>query len=397
MRLPGADAVLVRHGDIGVKSSSVQAAMERRLAEAIETMLDERGIEGRVEREPGRLIVRTDEPVAATEAATDVFGVLSASPVRTVEPTLAAIGDALAETARATYDGGSFAVDARRSGEQAFTSQEVGRVGGDAIWAAVEGEYDPTVDLDDPDHRYAVEVRKDEAYVYLEESDGPGGFPVGSQAPLVALVSGGIDSPVAAWQAMRRGSPIIPLYLDLGDYGGPDHRARAFAVIETLAEYAPGRDVRPRVVDAGEAVHRLVESVDNTRMLSYRRFMYRVAEHVAEVEGAAGIVTGEAFGQKSSQTVRNLNAVDRATRMPVHRPLATWDKHEIIAEARRIGTYRDATIDAGCNRIAPSNPSTGAPVDVVEEAEPDDLFAWAAETAETLSTVDLAPVPEGQG
>ncbi|MFB6125210.1 MAG: tRNA sulfurtransferase [Halanaeroarchaeum sp.] len=396
MTVPGADAVLVRHGDIGVKSSSVQAAMERRLKEGIEAILADREVPGVVRREPGRLLVATDRPDDATDTIADVFGVLSASPVRRVAPTMDAITDALAETAEAVYDGGTFAVDARRTGEQAFTSQDVGRAGGDAIWATVADEYDPAVDLDDPEHAFFVEVRADTAYVFTEKRDGPGGFPLGSQDPLVALVSGGIDSPVAAWTAMRRGAPVVPLYLDLGDYGGPDHRARSFATIERLADYAPGQDLRPRVVEAGDAVARLVEATTNTRMLSYRRFMYRVAEHVAEELGASGIVTGEAIGQKSSQTVRNMNAVDRATAMPVHRPLLTWDKQEIIAKAREVGTYRDATIDAGCNRIAPTNPATRATVAAVERNEPDDLFEWAAETAETLSTVDREPV-EGAG
>lgn len=380
--------MLVRHGDIGVKSSRVQAAMERRLGESIEAMLADRGVPGTTEREPGRLVVRTEEPDAATEAVTDVFGVLSASPTRTVAPTLDAIADALAEIAPAVFDGGTFAVDARRTGDQAFTSQDVGRVGGDAVWHAVGDDHDPAVDLDDPDHRFFVEVRDDEAYVFLDKRDGPGGFPLGSQSPLVALVSGGIDSPVAAWRAMRRGSPVVPLYLDLGDYGGPDHRARALSVVETVASYAPDRDMRPRVVEVGEYLDRLVEATANTRMLSYRRFMYRIAEHVAESEGAAGIVTGEAIGQKSSQTVGNLNAVDRATTMPIHRPLLTWDKQEIIASARRIGTYRDATIDTGCNRVAPSNPATRASVEAVERNEPDDLFEWAGEAAATVDVVE---------
>ena len=397
MLMPGADAVLVRHGDIGVKSSHVQASMEGQLGEAIVAMLDDRNVPGTVEHDWGRLVVRTEDPDAATDAITDVFGVHTASPALTVAPTMAAITDGLADVARATYDGGTFGVDARRAGDHGFTSQEVGRQGGDAIWRAVEDDFDPSVDLDDPDHPFFVEVREDEAFVFREKRDGPGGFPLGSQAPLVALVSGGIDSPVAAWAAMRRGSPVIPLYLDLGAYGGADHRERAFATIETIAQFAPDHDMRPRVVDVGDAVERLVEEISSTRMLSFRRLMYRVAEHVAEQQDAAGIVTGEAFGQKSSQTVRNLNAVDRATAMPVHRPLLTWDKQEIIAKARELGTYRDATIDAGCNRIAPSKPATQATVEAVEAAEPDALFDWAAEAAADVQVVEPAPMLEGSG
>jgi len=138
-----------------------------------------------------------------------------------------AITEALANAAREQYDGGAFAVDARRAGEHAFDSHDVNREGGDAVWQSVEDEFDPEVDLDDPDLTFSVEVRQEEAFVFLETRDGPGGMPLGTQKPLVALFSGGIDSPVAAWEAMKRGSPVVPLYLDLGRFGGPDHRARA--------------------------------------------------------------------------------------------------------------------------------------------------------------------------
>ncbi|UWG48391.1 tRNA S(4)U 4-thiouridine synthase [Halanaeroarchaeum sp. HSR-CO] len=389
MTVPGADAVLVRHGDIGVKSAHVQASMEGDLADRVAAMLDDRGVSGTVDHEWGRLFVRTPAAEVATDTVTDVFGVHTASPARTVPASIDAITETLAEIATVTYDGGTFAVDARRTGDHDFTSHEVGKRGGDAIWQAVESEFDPGVDLDDPDHPFYVEVRDEDAYIFTERRDGPGGFPLGSQAPLVALVSGGIDSPVAAWQAMRRGSPIVPVYLDLGDYGGSDHRARAIATIETLSRFAPAQDVRPRVVHVGEYVDRLVEAISSTRMLSFRRLMYRIAEHVAEAEGAAGVVTGEAVGQKSSQTVRNLAAVDRATELPIHRPLLTWDKQEIIAEARRIGTYEDSTIDAGCHRVAPDKPATRATVAAVEAAEPPEMFEWATKAAENVEVIEV--------
>lgn len=395
MTVPGADVVLIRHGDIGVKSAHVQASMEGDLADRVEAMLEDRDVPGTVDHEWGRLFVSTPDAEAATDAVTDVFGVHTASPARTVEASMDAITETLAEVATETYDGGTFAVDARRTGEHDFTSREVGRRGGDAIWEGVEAEFEPAVDLDDPDHPFYVEVREKDAYVFTERRDGPGGFPLGSQAPLVALVSGGIDSPVAAWQAMRRGSPIVALYLDLGDYGGIDHRARAISTIETLSRFAPGQDMRPRVVDVGQYVDRLVESISSTRMLSFRRFMYRIAEHVAEATDAAGVVSGEALGQKSSQTVRNLAAVDRATDMPIHRPLLTWDKQEIIAEARRIGTYEDSTIDAGCDRIAPEKPATRATVAAVEAAEPPALFEWAQTAASTVEVVEPERLVEG--
>jgi len=386
---PGADTVVVRHGDVGVKSSHVQSEMERTLRENVAAMLADRGVPGDVDREWGRILVRTTDPEAAADAAADTFGVASASPAVSVPPELDAITDALADAAREHYDEGAFAVDARRAGSHDFDSRDVNREGGDAVWAAVEDDFEPEVDLDDPDLTFSVEVREEEAFVFLETRDGPGGMPLGTQEPLVALLSGGIDSPVAAWQAMKRGAPVVPLYLDLGDYGGPDHLARAERAVHKLDAYAPNRDLDLRVAPAGDAVARLAESVGRTRMLSYRRFMYRVAEHVAEDVGAVGIVTGEAIGQKSSQTTANLGVVDRASDLPVHRPLLTWDKQEIIQAARDVGTYRDSTIEVGCNRLAPSQPLTAAPIESVRKDEPEDLFEWAREVAEAVESTEV--------
>jgi len=124
-------------------------------------------------------------------------------------------------------------------------------------------------------------------------------------------------------------------------------------------------------------------------MLVYRQFMYRVAEHVASEANAAGVVTGEAIGQKSSQTTRNLGATSRATDLPIHRPLLAMDKSEITERARRIGTYRDSTIPAGCNRIAPDYPETNATPEIVERARPEGLFERAREAAEKATVLDV--------
>lgn len=399
MRPPGADTVVVRHGDVGIKSAKVQTAMERKLAKNIDALLADRGVPAEVERQWSRLLIHADEDTieAATDAATDAFGVISASPAVSVAPEKDAILDALAEAARETYDGGTFAVRATRAGgpeAHPFTSAGLEREGGTAVWEAVEDRFPPEVDLDDPDRTFQVECREDVAYVFLEKRAGPGGLPLGTQGRVVALVSGGIDSPVAAWELMKRGCEVVPVYVDLGQYGGPDHEARAVETVRKLVRYAPDRDMSVRRVPGGDAMDLLVSETHDTRMLSFRRYIFRVAEHVAEAEDAHGIVTGEAIGQKSSQTTRNLATTSRATRLPIHRPLLTLDKHEITDRAREIGTYRDSTIPAGCNRIAPDFPETKATPEQVEAAEPDGLMDLAAADAARADRIELMPLPE---
>lgn len=388
MHPPGADVVLIRYGDIGVKSAPVQRRMEATLRENLSALLVDRGIEGDVTTERTRLYIETapDTIESATTSATDAFGVVSASPATRVDADLDTITSTLAEMAPSVYQDGSFAVRARRAGPSdahPFTSGDIERDGGDRIWRAVEDDIDPQVDLDAPDRTFYVECRRDKAYIFLEKRTGPGGLPLRSQKPLVAMISGGIDSPVAAWFAMKRGSPVIPLYFDFGDFGGVDHVARAEESITKLARFAPNTDMRPRVVPAGPFATELVETVTSTRMLSLRRFMFAVANQVAAEYDAVGIVTGEALGQKSSQTAANLAVTDASSDLPVHRPLLAMDKQEIISHAKRIGTYAGATIPAGCNRIAPTRPSTAASLERVVAAEPP-LEPWVDEAMAAL-------------
>ncbi|WP_265111470.1 tRNA sulfurtransferase [Halosolutus halophilus] len=392
MHPPGADTVLLRHGDVNTKSKTVKRHMEGLLVENLEAMLSDRSVPGEVENRWSRPLIHATEGTveAATDAATDTFGVVSASPARTVSTEKAAILDALAETARACYDGGTFAVDARRADKRLpYDSEDLAREGGAVIWEAVEEEFDPEVDLDDPDLTFGVEVRDDVAFVYLETRPGPGGLPLGAQESVIAMISGGIDSPVAAYEMMKRGSPIVPVYVDLGPYGGIDHEARAMETVRTLSRYAPNFDMQVYRIPGGETVDLLVREMEQGRMLSLRRFFYRAAETLAERIDANGIVTGEAVGQKSSQTVQNLGVTSRVTDLPIHRPLLTWDKADIVAKAREIGTFTDSTIDAGCNRVAPDRVETDARLGPLLEREPDDLLERAEEAARNAELVEL--------
>ncbi|WP_440989929.1 tRNA sulfurtransferase [Haloarchaeobius baliensis] len=387
----GADAVLVRHGDLNVKSTHVKRRMEHRLLDHVESLLDAAGIDAEVDRRWSRPIVRgvADEAERAAEVAARAFGVVSTSPAVTVPSERDTIENALADAAADVYHGGTFAVSVNRADKSLpYTSEDLERSGGQAVWDAVADSFEPAVDLDDPDLTFEVDLREDEAFVFCDRYDGPGGLPYGTQEPLVALVSGGIDSPVAAYEAMRRGSPVVPVYVDLGEYGGADHEARAVETVRTLAERVPDADLELWRVPAGDVVEQLVETMGTGRMLAFRRFLLVVGEAVAEETGAVGVVTGEALGQKSSQTARNMSVTSRAIDLPVHRPLFSRDKQDIVSQSRDIGTFVDSTVPAGCNRVVPDQPETHGSAETVAREEPDDLrerARTAVEQAERLS------------
>ncbi|MDS0292643.1 tRNA sulfurtransferase [Halogeometricum luteum] len=386
-----ADAVLVGFGEFGAKSSEVRAKMADRLAASVRALLRERGFEAEVQRRWSRIVVRpsdAEEARAVAAAVATLPGVSFARPVLAVDATREAVYGALEALAAGHPEGATFAVDAKRVGpaeEHGFSGRDL-NVGGGRL---VEDLTDATVELDDPDRTYRIEVRGGEAYVSVVRFDGPGGLPLGTQGRVAVLVSGGIDSPVAAWRLMRRGCVPIPVYVDIGDYGGADHRARAFEVVRTLAARAPDEDLRPRVVDGAAVVDRLVAAVDDTRMLSLRRAMLVMAEAVARRDGAHSIATGESIGQKSSQTGPNLAVTDAAAALPVHRPVSTADKSDIVEEARRLGTYDDSTLPVGCERVAPSHPETNASLADVVAAEPDGLLDAARRAGREASVEPL--------
>ena len=393
---PDAATVLVRHGELGTKSDQVQRHMERILQENLQNMLEWEGVDATVERERGRIFLRSpeDEIDAAIAVARRTFGVISASVCLTVDPTLEAIKDGLDRTAQRVPPDGPFAISARRVGDataHSFRSADIEEQGGAAVWKALEARQAPSVDLEDPAQTYYVECREDEAYIFLDKPSGPGGFPYGTQGNVVTLISGGIDSPVAAWEAMRRGCTITPVYFDFEDYGGPDHVARAFESVRQLATYVPEGTLSLFVVPIGDPVDSLVEAVGATRMLSLRRLMFATAERIAYRVGAHALVTGESIGQKSSQTGQNIAVTSADTTLPIHRPLLDRDKSAIVGAARSIGTYQNARIEAGCNRVAPSFPETRATRAQVVAAEPDGFFRAIEEAVDAAEQVAVSP------
>lgn len=384
------NSVLLGHGDFGAKSSGVRARMADRVADDVAAALDAAGVDADVERPWSRIVVRTDRPLPAARTAATIPGVGFARPAVATDPRLGAIEDAARALAAAGAhsSGETYAADSDRIGpEQAHgfsngdLKRSVGRVVGEATGAEV--------DLDDPERTYRIEAREGEAFVSVRRVEGPGGLPVGSQGCVVGLVSGGIDSPVAVWRLLRRGCAVVPVYVDLGDYGGADHRARAVDAVSTLAVRAPRADLRPRVVDGGALVERVVTATRETRMLSLRRAMLAAADGVADRVDAHSLATGEAIGQKSSQTGPNIAITDAAASRPVHRPLIAADTADIVAEARELGAYDGSTVPVGCERVAPTHPETNATRETVVDAEPDGLLDDAREAGRNADIVSL--------
>ena len=321
-------------GEMGTKSARTRRRFLRVLAGNVRAALERNDVRARIEPRWSRLFVRADQPDRARRAVAGVFGLHSIADVRILRfrelDDLVALA---ADTFRGRVAGRTFAVRARRAGEHPFRSPDVARELGTALLEGSGG-----VDLDRAEVEVSLEIGQGEAYAILDSIPGAGGLPVGTGGRAVALFSGGFDSPVAAWMTMRRGTSVDLVVCDLGECGEVDG---ALAVARELADrWAPGMEPRAHVIGFAAVVAALKARIEpRLRQVLLKRAMYRAGTLVAEDLGADALVTGEALGQVSTQTLRNIAVAEEAARLPVLRPLIGMDKEEIIRRARAIGTH----------------------------------------------------------
>jgi len=290
----------------------------------------------------GVLAVLSPSPVEElAERARFVLGVNLLHPALVIEKSPAAACSAAIDLLTG-QDAATFAVRARRRDKgYRLTSQELAAV----VGRAVQDALGLAVDLSHPDIEVHLEVDKREVFAYAERIPGPGGLPVGVSGRALCLVSGGIDSPVAAYRAMKRGLRCDFVHFSGRPFTGPESIYKAYAHVARLDRFQCGS--RMFVVPFGTA-QRAIATAGAARLqvLAQRRLMMRVASALARREGAEALVTGDSLGQVASQTLRNLAVVEDAAEVAVLRPLVTWDKSEIVREAQALGTYEVANLPA---------------------------------------------------
>ncbi|MBW2261736.1 MAG: tRNA 4-thiouridine(8) synthase ThiI [Deltaproteobacteria bacterium] len=259
--------------------------------------------------------------------------------------------------------------------------------------AAVARATGLAVDLGDPDLDVRIEVGTPHTYVYTRRIPGAGGLPVGSSGHAVLLLSGGIDSPVAGWLAMKRGLTLDAVHFHSPPHTGPAALRKVRDLTGILASWQGA--VRLHVVPftvAQEAVRDTVR--EDYRVLIYRRLMVRIACLLAERSRARALVTGESLAQVASQTLENMSCIEAAAALPVLRPLVTYDKIEVIQRARRLSTY-EVSIRPGedcCALFVPRHPATRGRHDVCERCEDDlDVEDLVESCAGAAVTEEISP------
>ncbi len=238
------------------------------------------------------------------------------------------------------------------------------------IGAQVITELGWPVDLSNPQATIRIEVLTDEAFIIFDREPGVGGLPIGTGGKALCLLSGGIDSPVAAWRMIRRGVRVQLVHF----HSYPILNNSSQEKVRELADILTRYQLKSRLylVPFGAVQQQVVVTVPpELRVIIYRRLMVRIAQHIAARVHAQALVTGEVVGQVASQTIENMRAIDDAATMPILRPLVGFDKEEITREAIRIGTYATSIIPDQdcCTLFTPRNPATRAALGAVRDAE----------------------------
>lgn len=361
---------LIAHNqEIALKGNN-RFLFEKQLKKNIEQRLA--GLSAKsVQTVDGRVIVEFTEPVTETRAEIinqmkTVFGVSSFFFVVQCAPTMEAIEECVTKLVR-HQSWSTFAVRSKRSDKRfPMTSEEVNRL----IGSVVQKITGAKVDLKNPAMTVSIEITPAAAYLGFEKFDGPGGMPVGTAGKVVALLSGGIDSPVAAWQVMKRGCEVIFVHF----HSYPHTSKASITKVTELAKIIGGYQTKSKLylVPFAEAQREIVmRASEQYRVLLYRRLMVRIATMIAQGENAEALVTGESIGQVASQTLSNIRAVDEVSALPIFRPLIGDDKTEIITKARRLGTF-DVSIqphDDCCSLFVPKHPATSTTVGALTHEE----------------------------
>jgi len=349
--------VLRLSGDFYTKARQTRLRFLRRLERNLDDALASHGIPHRLERTWSRMVLASPDP-GAPEVVARVFGVQSVSEV--ARRPWASLDDVVREGEaffRDSVRGKSFAVRASRRGKRdaiPFDSPAIESALGRALLP-----HAARVDLARPEATAHVEVEPGSAHFFHQRTAGLGGLPVGVEGRAVALVSGGFDSAVAAWLVLKRGVQLDYVFCNLG---GAAHRLGALRVMRVIAQlWSYGYRPRLYEVDLRPLVEQLRERT-RTRdwQVLLKRLMLRAAEAVARHGAAAGIVTGDAIGQVSSQTLQNLAVVSQAVTTPILRPLLGFNKEEILALARRAGVYELAAAVGEFCALTPRRPATRA-------------------------------------
>lgn len=366
--------LIVRVGEVALKGMN-KPYFERMLAERISKRLEMAGFgDAEVKRQEGLIFVRFDRSLEYNALASEigkVFGVASISPAVEAASDLESIGREAVDLMMEMIDergAKTFKVEAKRADKSfPITSPEIAKRVGASV---LKGCKVLRVDVHDPDVYLYVDVRHDKSYIYTDKIKGFGGLPLGTNGKGLILLSGGIDSPVAAWMMAKRGMLIEAVHFHSYPYTSPRAQEKVEELAGIVASYCGS--FRMHVINILPIQEEIVQKCPEAETtIHVRRFMMRIAEEIAKKCGAMMLITGENLGQVASQTAEALVVTDASVSIPVMRPLIAMDKVDIIAKAEEIGTFEKSIepYEDCCTVFLPKHPTTKPKLERIEKSE----------------------------
>lgn len=266
-------------------------------------------------------------------------------------------------------DSKTFRVSVKRSQNMKVTSVEAERNLGAIL---LKNNIGMKAKMKNPDVTINVEFFKEHGYFSYKKSFGLGGMSSNTGGKLIAMISAGIDSPVAAYRMMRRGARVIFVHFDGYPYTDDVENEHVKDLVKILSEYQ--KDTKLYMVPFGEIQKKIATNLDvpaKYRTVLYRRFMIMISEKIARRQEAKGVITGDSFGQVASQTPENMFTIHEVSKIPLYQPLIGYDKEEIIRMAEKIGTYEISKLPCKdtCSMFMPKNPEIKAKIQDVKEYE----------------------------
>ncbi|MDO5303448.1 MAG: tRNA uracil 4-sulfurtransferase ThiI [Clostridia bacterium] len=363
---------IVRCGEVALKGMN-KPYFERMLVDRIKKNVKQFDNVD-VRRHEGLIFVRADksnDKEALIKEISKVFGVASISPAVEAESHLDAIGEEavkymldLIETKGIK----TFKVEAKRADKNfPVKSPDIARIIGAKVLIGCKVL---KVDVHNPDVHLFVDVRHDKSYIYQQKIAGFGGLPLGTNGKGMVLLSGGIDSPVAAWMMAKRGMVIEAVHFHSYPYTSPRAQEKVEDLARIVASYCG--NFKMHVINLLPIQEQIVSNCpEEETTILVRRFMMRIAEKIAEKNRAMMLITGENLGQVASQTAEALVVTDNCVKMPVMRPLIAMDKVDIMDKAEEIGTYETSIqpYEDCCTVFLPKHPTTRPKLERIEESE----------------------------
>lgn len=386
---------IVRCGEVALKGMN-KPYFEKMLVNRIKKLLKKfDNVEAY--RHEGLIFVRADkkhDPEMIIGEISKVFGVASISPALECESELNSIGDAAVALMMDLIEKKgikTFKVDAKRADKNfPVKSPEIARIIGAKVLVGCKVL---KVDVHNPDCVLFVDLRKDKSYVFEQKISGFGGLPLGTNGKGMVLLSGGIDSPVAAWMMAKRGMLIEAVHFHSYPYTSQRAQEKVEDLARIIAQYC-GR-FKMNVINLLPIQEQIVKNCpEEETTILVRRFMMRIAEKVAQKSGCTMLITGENLGQVASQTAEALVVTDATVKMPVMRPLIALDKVDIIQKAKDIGTFETSIMpyEDCCTVFLPKHPATKPKLEKILESESKlDVDALVEAAVEKMEIIDIKP------